>query len=76
MDVILRAADMIRGIQNLNMLQIDKKTEGVRIMINRCATLSSENARICQTFGSRTSGLKPCLGLENNRLVLCYGLLG
>ena len=67
---------MIRGIQNLNMLQIDKKTEGVRIMINKGATVPSENARICQAFGSKTAGLKHCLGLENNRLVLCYGLLG
>jgi hypothetical protein len=67
---------MVRGIWNLNMLQIEKKTEGVRIMINRGATVVSENTSICQTSGSRTSGLKHCLGLKNNRLAFCYGLLG
>lgn len=62
---------------NLNLLQVEEKSEGVSLMINRYATVLIKNTRICQVYASRTAELKHDPGLKKNkRLVLCYGLLG
>lgn len=75
MGVIHRAADMFRESLDLNLLLGEEKTEGISLMINRCATVLIKNTRTCQVYGSRTAGLKHDLEIENNRLVLCCELL-
>lgn len=73
MNVIHTAADMIWESSNLHLVQIEEKTEGISLMIHRCAIGLIKSTRTCQVHVSRMAGLEHDLGLEHNRLLLCYG---